>query len=146
MPGQNKRAPVRQRAGALVFLAGRWGILRRMRIILKWLLSAVALLAVAYLYKGVQVNSFGSALIAAAVIGLLNMVVRPVLVVLTLPVTIVTLGLFLFVINALLFWAASGLLAGFQVSGFVAALIGSLIYSLLGLIIEAALGGLLSKR
>ena len=137
---------MRQRAGALVFLAGRWGILRRMRIILKWLLSAVALLAVAYLYNGVQVNSFGSALIAAAVIGLLNMVVRPVLVVLTLPVTIVTLGLFLFVINALLFWAASGLLAGFQVSGFVAALIGSLIYSLLGLIIEAALGGLLSKR
>ncbi|MET3913635.1 putative membrane protein [Variovorax sp. OAS795] len=117
-----------------------------MRIILKWLLSAVALLAVAYLYPGVQVNSFGSALLAAAVIGLLNMIVRPVLVVLTLPVTIVTLGLFLFVINALLFWAASGLLSGFQVSGFVAALIGSLIYSLLGLIIEAALGGLLSKR
>ena len=117
-----------------------------MRIIIKWLLSAVALLAVAYLYSGVQVNSFGSALIAAAVIGLLNMVVRPVLVVLTLPVTIVTLGLFLFVINALLFWAASGLLGGFQVSGFVAALIGSLIYSLLGLVIEAALGGLLSKR
>ena len=116
-----------------------------MRIIIKWLLSAVALLAVAYLYSGVQVNSFGSALIAAAVIGLLNMIVRPVLVVLTLPVTIVTLGLFLFVINALLFWAASGLLAGFQVSGFVAALIGSLIYSLLGLVIEAALGGLLSK-
>ncbi|RSZ37541.1 MULTISPECIES: phage holin family protein [Variovorax] len=116
-----------------------------MRIIIKWLLSAVALLAVAYLYSGVQVNSFGSALIAAAVIGLLNMVVRPVLVVLTLPVTIVTLGLFLFVINALLFWAASGLLSGFQVSGFVAALIGSLIYSLLGLVIEAALGGLLSK-
>jgi putative membrane protein len=117
-----------------------------MRIIIKWLLSAVALLAVAYLYPGVQVASFGSALIAAAVIGLLNMVVRPVLVVLTLPVTIVTLGLFLFVINALLFWAASGLLSGFQVSGFVAALIGSLIYSLLGLIIEAALGGLLLKR
>jgi len=112
-----------------------------MRIIIKWLLSAVALLAVAYLYSGVQVNSFGSALIAAAVIGLLNMVVRPVLVVLTLPVTIVTFGLFLFVINALMFWAASGLLGGFVVKGFVAALIGSLIYSLLRLIIEAALGG-----
>jgi putative membrane protein len=124
----------------------RWGILRRMRIIIKWLLSAVALLAVAYLYSGVQVNSFGSALIAAAVIGLLNMIVRPVLVVLTLPVTIVTLGLFLFVINALLFWAASGLLGGFHVNGFVAALIGSLIYSLLGLLIETALGGLLSRR
>jgi putative membrane protein len=117
-----------------------------MRIIIKWLLSAVALLAVAYLYPGVQVASFGSALIAAAVIGLLNMIVRPVLVVLTLPVTIVTLGLFLFVINALLFWAASGLLSGFHVNGFIAALIGSLIYSLLGLLIETALGGLLSKR
>ena len=117
-----------------------------MRIIIKWLLSAVALLAVAYLYPGVQVASFGSALIAAAVIGLLNMIVRPVLVVLTLPVTIVTLGLFLFVINALLFWAASGLLGGFHVSGFLAALIGSLLYSLLGLLIESALGGLLSKR
>ncbi|MDB5828618.1 MAG: rane protein of unknown function [Variovorax sp.] len=117
-----------------------------MRLILKWLLSAIALLAVAYLYNGVQVTSFGSALIAAAVIGLLNMVVRPVLVVLTLPVTIVTLGLFLFVINALMFWAASGLLGGFHVNGFGAALIGSLLYSLLGLVIEAALGGLFSKR
>ncbi|MBC7394525.1 MAG: phage holin family protein [Variovorax sp.] len=117
-----------------------------MRLILKWLLSAIALLAVAYLFNGVQVTSFGSALIAAAVIGLLNMFVRPVLVVLTLPVTIVTLGLFLFVINALMFWAASGLLGGFHVNGFGAALLGSLIYSLLGLVIEAALGGLFSKR
>jgi len=110
-----------------------------MRLVLKWLLSAVALLAVAYIYSGVQVGSFVSALIAAAVIGLLNMVVRPILVVLTLPVTVVTLGLFLFVINALMFWAASGLLNGFQVSGFAAALIGSLIYSALGLLIDAAL-------
>lgn len=113
-----------------------------MRLILKWLLSALALLAVTYLYSGVQVASFGSALIAAAVIGLLNMVVRPVLVVLTLPVTIVTLGLFLFIINALMFWSASGLLSGFHVTGFAAALIGSLLYSLLGLLIESALGGL----
>lgn len=117
-----------------------------MRLVLKWLLSALALLAVTYVYSGVQVSNFTSALIAAAVIGLLNTIVRPVLVVLTLPVTIVTLGLFLFVINALLFWAASGLLQGFNVSGFVAALIGSLIYSLLGLVIEAALGGLFTKQ
>ena len=117
-----------------------------MRLVIKWLLSALALLAVTYIYTGVQVTSFTSALIAAAVIGLLNMVVRPVLVVLTLPVTIVTLGLFLFVINALLFWAASGLLQGFHVNGFVAALIGSLLYSLLGLVIEAALGGLFKGR
>ena len=117
-----------------------------MRLLIKWLLSALALLAVAYLYSGVQVSTYSSALLAAAVIGLLNMFVRPVLVVLTLPVTIVTLGLFLFVINALLFWAASGLLSGFHVNSFFAALVGSLIYSLLGVVIESALGGLFSKQ
>ena len=74
------------------------------------------------------------------------MFVRPVLVVLTLPVSIVTLGLFLFVINALLFWAASGLLSGFHVNSFFAALLGSLIYSLLGVLIESALGGLFAKQ
>ncbi|HSW19239.1 MAG TPA: phage holin family protein [Ramlibacter sp.] len=110
-----------------------------MRLVLKWLLSAVALLAVAYVYSGVQVSNFTSALIAAAVIGLLNAVVRPVLVILTLPVSVVTLGLFLFVINALMFWSASGLLNGFHVAGFWAALLGSLIYSALGLLIDAAL-------
>jgi putative membrane protein len=70
---------------------------------------------------------------------LFNAVLRPILVLLTLPVTIVTLGLFLFVINALMFWAAAGVLDGFHVQGFVAALIGSLIYSLIGLVIESAL-------
>ena len=117
-----------------------------MKLIVRWLLLAAALLLVAHLYPGVTVKSFGSAMIAAFVLGLLNTLLRPILVLLTLPVTIVTLGLFLFVINALLFWAASGLLGGFHVNGFVAALIGSLLYSLLGLVIEAALGGLLSKR
>ncbi|WP_225781867.1 phage holin family protein [Xenophilus sp. Marseille-Q4582] len=112
-----------------------------MRLILQWLLSALALLAVTYLYSGVRVDSFTSALIAAAVIGLLNLVVRPILVVLTLPVTVVTLGLFLFVINALMFWSASGLLGGFHVDGFWAALLGSLLYSLLNLVIDRALAG-----
>ncbi|WP_295851314.1 MULTISPECIES: phage holin family protein [Pseudomonadota] len=116
-----------------------------MKLILKWLLSGAALLFVAYIYSGVQVQSFGAALVAAAVIGLFNVVLRPVLVLLTLPVTILTLGLFLFIINALMFWAASGVLQGFQVNGFAAALIGSLIYSALGLVIESALGGLFTK-
>jgi putative membrane protein len=109
-----------------------------MKIILTWLLAACALLLVAYLYPGVQVQSLTSALIAAAVIGLFNAVLRPILVILTLPVTIVTLGLFLFVINALLFWAAASVLSGFQVSGFVAALVGSLIYSVLMLVVNTA--------
>lgn len=117
-----------------------------MKLLLKWLLSAAALLLVAYLYSGVQVQSFTSALIAAFVIGLFNAVLRPVLVVLTLPVTIVTVGLFLFVINAFMFWAAAGVLDGFNVTGFGAALLGSLIYSVLGLLIESALGGLLFKK
>ncbi|OJU89927.1 MAG: hypothetical protein BGO13_14555 [Burkholderiales bacterium 66-5] len=118
-----------------------------MRILLKWALHAVALLCVAYLYSGVQVHSFGAALGAAFVIGLLNAVLRPILVILTLPVTIVTIGLFLFVINALMFWAASGLLGdGFQVAGFGAALIGSLIYSALGLLIESALAHLFAQQ
>jgi putative membrane protein len=117
-----------------------------LKLIAKWLLSAAALLFVAYLYSGVQVSSFTSALIAAFVIGLLNAVVRPVLVVLTLPVTVVTLGLFLFVINALMFWAAASVLDGFQVRGFLAALIGSLIYSVIGIVIDSALGGLFAKK
>ena len=117
-----------------------------MKLLVKWLLNAAALLFVAYVYSGVQVESFASALIAALVIGLFNAVLRPILVVLTLPVTIVTVGLFLFVINALMFWAAAGVLGGFHVNGFGAALLGSLIYSVLGLLIESALGGLFSKK
>ena len=107
-----------------------------MKLIIKWLLSAAALLAVAYLYSGVVVNSFTAALIAAFVIGLFNMILRPVLTVLTLPITVITLGLFLFVINALMFWSASGVLSGFAVAGFGAALIGSLIYSVFGVLID----------
>ncbi len=117
-----------------------------MKLILKWLLSAAALLAVAYLYQGVEVRSFGAALTAAFVIGLLNMLLRPILVLLTLPVTLLTLGLFLFVINALMFWWAASLLNGFYVSGFGAALLGSLIYSVFGVVIDSALQRLFSQR
>ena len=116
-----------------------------MKLIIKWLFSAAALLAVAYIYSGVVVTSFTSALIAAALLGALNTVVRPVLVLLTLPVTLVTLGLFLFVINALMFWAAASLLSGLHVTGFVAALSGSLIYSVLQLAIDFLLERLFSK-
>ncbi len=109
-----------------------------MKIIVRWLLLAAALLLVAYLPTGVSVTSFGSALLAAFVLGLFNTLVRPLLVLLTLPVTLLTLGLFLFVINALMFWAAASVLDGFNVAGFGAALIGSVLYSLCGLVIDAA--------
>lgn len=117
-----------------------------LKLIVKWLLSASALLLVAYIYSGVVITSFGAAMLAAFVIGLLNTFVRPVLVLLTFPVTVVTLGLFLFVINALMFWAASGVLDGFQVQGFVAALIGSLIYTLIGVVVDSALERLFAKK
>ena len=116
-----------------------------MKIIARWLLLAAALLLVAHLYPGVQVTSFTAALVAALVLGLFNALLRPLLVLLTLPVTIVTLGLFLFVINALMFYFAASVLDGFQVSGFVAALIGSLIYSLCGVVIDVALESLFKR-
>lgn len=114
-------------------------MLRAMRILVRWLLLASALLLVAYLYPGVTVKSFGAAMIAALVVGLFNTLLRPILVLLTLPVTLVTLGLFLFVINALMFWFAAQILDGFHVAGFAAALIGSLIYSLCGMVIDVAI-------
>ena len=116
-----------------------------MKLIVRWLLLAAALLLVAHLYTGVTVASFGSALIAAFVLGLFNTLVRPLLVLLTLPVTLITLGLFLFVINALMFWAAAGVLSGFNVTGFGAALVGSLIYSLCGMVIDVAMERLFSS-
>jgi putative membrane protein len=102
-----------------------------MSLLLVWILNAVALLVVAYLLPGITVSSFGSALIAALVLGLLNMLVKPVLVLLTLPITIVTLGLFLLVLNALVFWFAGSILRGFQVNGFWWAAGGALLYSII---------------
>lgn len=116
-----------------------------MKLIIKWLLSAVALLAVAQLSIGVEVKTLIAALTASLVIGLFNTLLRPLLVLLTLPVTVLTLGLFLFVINALMFWSAAGVLDGFHVSGFGAALLGSLIYSVLGVVIDSALQRLFQR-
>ena len=116
-----------------------------MKIIVRWLLLAAALLLVAHLYSGVSVQNFTSALIAAFVLGLLNTLVRPVLVLLTLPVTLITLGLFLFVINALMFWAAANLLDGLTVTGFTGALVGSLLYSLCGMVIDVVMERLFAR-
>jgi putative membrane protein len=101
-----------------------------MQLILVWILNAVALLVVAYVLPGISVSSFGSALIAALVLGLLNTLVKPVLILLTLPITIVTLGLFLLVLNALVFWFAGSILKGFHVNGFWWAVLGAIVYSL----------------
>jgi putative membrane protein len=110
-------------------------------LLLRWAVNAAALLLVAYLYPGVTVESFFAALIAALVLGLVNAVIRPILVILTLPATLLTLGLFIFVINALLFWFVAEIVQGFRVTGFGAALVGSILYSLITLLTSWLLFG-----
>lgn len=100
-------------------------------LIVRWFLNALALMLVAYLYSGVRVEGILQALIAALVLGLVNAVIRPLLILLTLPVTLLTLGLFIFIINAFLFWFVAEVVKGFTVNGFMAAFIGSLMYSVI---------------
>lgn len=108
-----------------------------MRILLVWLLNAVALIAVAYLMPSITVASFWSALIAALVLGLVNAVIRPVLILLTLPATVLTLGLFILVINGLLFWLVGSVLAGFVVQGFWAGFFGAILFSIASWVLSA---------
>jgi putative membrane protein len=101
-----------------------------MKLLLAWALNTIALFIVTAIVPGVHLAGLASALWAVVVLGLINAVIRPIFILLTLPVTFLTLGLFLFVINALMFWFAGGLLSGFHVDGFVAALLGSIAYSI----------------
>ncbi len=100
-----------------------------MRIIVKWFIVALSLLLAAYLVPGIAVTSFYTALIVAVLLGVVNIVLKPILVVLTLPINLLTLGLFTFVINGFLFWFLSTIVKGFSVEGFLAALLGSLVVS-----------------
>ena len=108
-----------------------------MRLLLLWILNAVALLAVTYLLPSIQVSGFGTALVAALVLGFINTLVRPVLTILTLPITVLTLGIFYLVLNGFLFWLASALLPGFQVQGFVSAMVGALLYGVIAWALSA---------
>ena len=108
-----------------------------MRLLVVWLINTVALILVAYLLPGVNVATFGAALIAALVLGLVNTVIRPILILLTLPVTILTLGLFIFVVNGLLFWFVGSFIQGFQVAGFWWGVLGAIVYSLISWLLTA---------
>jgi len=107
-----------------------------LNILIKWVLLALALLSITWVVPGIAFTSFYSALGAALVIGLINIFVRPILVFLLIPINILTLGLFTFVINALMFWFASTIVSGFEVTGFLAALFGSILLSILNLFID----------
>ena len=108
-----------------------------MKLLIGWLLNALALLGVAYFVPGITVSNFMAALIAAAVIGLVNMLIKPILLILTLPVTIITLGLFIFVINGVLFWLVGNFLDGFDVKTLMAGIIGAIVYSVISWVLSA---------
>ena len=108
-----------------------------MKLLVGWLLNAMALFGVAYMVPGIHVDNLMIAAIAALVIGLANMLIKPILVIFTLPVTILTLGLFIFVINGILFWAVGNFLQGFEVKTLMAGIIGAFAYSVISWILSA---------
>ena len=108
-----------------------------MRLLLIWLVNKVALFLLPHLLDTVQVDSFTTALTAALVLGLVNTLIRPLLLILTLPITFVTLGLFIFVINGLMFWAVADIVPGFQVTSFGAAIVAAFVYSVVSWLLSA---------
>ena len=100
-----------------------------MGFLLHWLVVAVALWVTAYVVPGVTISSWSSLAIAALVLGFVNAIVKPILVILTLPITVITLGLFYLVVNGIAFGLAAALVPGFQISGAIAAIVGALVTS-----------------
>ena len=112
-----------------------------MKLLAVWIINALSLLALPYLFDSIRVDSFYTAMIVAVVLGLVNAFIRPLLVLLTLPATILTLGLFIFVINGLLFWFVGTFIKGFTVAGFWPALFGAIAYSLISWFCSALILG-----
>lgn len=110
-----------------------------MTLLLVWLINTLSLMAVAYLLPSIRVDSFTTALVAALMLGLVNTFIRPLLVLLTLPATILTLGLFIFVINGLLFWFVGSFLRGFTVADFWSGVLGAVLYSLISWLLSTLL-------
>ena len=108
-----------------------------LRLLVVWLINAVALMALPYVFKSIHVADFTAALIAALVLGLINALIRPLRVLLTLPVTILTHGLFIFIINGLLFWFAGSFIQGFKVDGFWAGVFGAIVFSIISWALSA---------
>lgn len=110
-----------------------------MRLLLLWLINAASLITVAYLLPSIRMDSFGAAFMAALALALVNTFIRPIMVLLTLPATLLTLGLFIFVINGLLFWLVGSFVEGFVVSGFWAGMLGAVIYSFISWVLSSTL-------
>ena len=104
---------------------------------MRWVVSALALYLVAMILPGIHLTNFASALVAVLIIGLVNALIKPVLFLLTLPVTIITFGLFSFILNALMLMFASAITPGFKIDGFITALLGSVLFSVMTTILHA---------
>lgn len=107
-----------------------------MKLLIRWIISALSLILVAYLVPGVEVTSFYIALITALILGLANAVIRPFLILFTLPINILTLGLFTFVINALILWFVASFVEGFIITGFLAALWAAIVLWIVGILVN----------
>jgi len=108
-------------------------------LLIKWLASAVAFLVLPYIVAGISVKGFGTALILAVLWGVVNVTIKPILLVLTLPINLLTFGIFTFIINGFLLWLLGGMIKGFEVHGFWAAVLGALVLSAIGMITHWAL-------
>jgi putative membrane protein len=117
-----------------------------LRLLLIWTLNSLALIAVASFVPGIHVDGFMAAFVAALVLGLVNTLIRPIFLVLTLPVTVLTLGLFILVINGLMFWFAGSILRGFVVDSFWHAVLGALLFSIFSWALSAAAAQLLVRK
>ena len=102
-----------------------------MRLLLVWLINAAALFALPYIFDSIRVDTFYTALIVALILSIINTIIRPILLLLTLPITLLTLGLFIFVLNGLLFWFVASFVKGFTIAGFWPAVFGAIVYSLI---------------
>ena len=117
-----------------------------LRLLLIWTLNSLALIAVANFVPGIHVDGFMAAFIAAFVLGLVNTLIRPIFLVLTLPVTLLTLGLFIFVVNGLMFWFAGSILRGFVVDSFWSGVLGAVLYSIFSWALSSAAAQLLVRK
>ncbi len=115
-------------------------------ILIRWLITTLAIMVIPHVISGVRVEGFGTALAAAAILGVLNALVRPILIILTLPLTVLTLGVFILVINALLFELAGAVVSGLHIDSFWSALLGSLIVSVVSWIMNFAIAGEMGEQ
>lgn len=104
--------------------------------ILRWVVNAVLLILIPYIVPGIEIKNFGTALVAALVLAFVNALIKPILILLTLPINLLTLGLFILVINALMFWLVSAIVKGFYISGFWPAFFAALVFSIFSLVLN----------